>query len=319
MSIDSGNLIEQSASIACVACDSHELTRWGQLPIFTLDFLGKDLDPDIDTGTLYECKNCTLRFRAPRPTEEQLLQYYQGLDVTQCWQHGPEREVWRYIKEALEGVPKPSVLDVGCFRGDMLSYLGNGWERFGVEPSTEAAREAQSRGITVLAESIESLCDNGRRFGAITLIDVAEHLPRPLHSLRLLTRLLVSGGKLIIFTGSTDALSWRVSGLNYYYSAMPEHVVFMRPSWFRWAASRIGCDLVSIRRMRYQSSSWVNQIDEGLKNLLYVGYHRLQLLPFMPPVLSRLPIIKRIGQWPGCWWTSAKDHTLVIMTRIAPG
>lgn len=314
--IDPGTTIEQSASVACVACDSQELTRWGRLPIYTVDFLGSDLDPDVDTGTLYECKNCTLRFRAPRPTEAQLMAYYQGLDVTQCWQHGPEREVWRYIKQELEHVPKPSVLDVGCFRGEMLSYLGNGFERFGVEPSKEAALEAQRRGITVLAESIDSMCDNGRRFGAITLIDVAEHLPRPVDALKLLTRLLLPGGKLIIFTGSTDALSWRVSGLDYYYSAMPEHVVFMRPSWFRWAASRIGCELVSIRRMRYQSSSWMNQLDEGLKNLLYVGYHRLQRLPFMPTILLKLPIVKRIGQWPGCWWTSAKDHTLVIMTRV---
>jgi SAM-dependent methyltransferase len=317
MSIDSGNLIEPSASVACVACDSHELTRWGRLPVYTVDFLGSDLDPNVDPGTLYECKNCTLRFRAPRPTDEQLRAYYQGMDVTQCWQHGPEREVWRYIKQALDHIPEASVLDVGCFRGDMLSYLGNGFERFGVEPSKEAALAAQRRGVNVLAESIESMCGSERRFGAITLIDVAEHLPRPLDSLRLLSRLLLPGGRLIIFTGSTDALSWRVSGLDYYYSAMPEHVVFMRPAWFRWAASKIGCDLVSIRRMRYQSTSWLNQLDEGLKNLFYLGYHRLQRWPFMPKILLKLPIAKRIGKWPGCWWTSAKDHTLIIMTKIA--
>lgn len=317
MTFESGNNIELGRNVTCVACGRDDLIPWGRLPVYTTDFLGKALDSDVDPGALFECKNCTLRFRAPQPTEEQLMKYYQGMDVTQCWQHGPVRPVWRYIKKDLEHVPKPSILDVGCFRGEMLSYLGEGLERYGVEPSKEAAIEAQRRGVNVIGDSIESLRDLQHRFGAITLIDVAEHLPRPLDSLSLLSRLLLPGGRLIIFTGSTDALSWRVSGLDYYYSAMPEHVVFMRPAWFRWAASKIGCDLVSIRRMRYQSTSWLNQLDEGLKNLLYVGYHRLQRWPMMPTILLKVPIVKRIGRWPGCWWTSAKDHTLVIMTRIA--
>ncbi len=316
MSVD-GHTVKQSPDVACVACNSHRLIRWGALPVYTPDFLGRDLSSDIDPGVLYECEDCTLRFRAPQPTSEELMAYYQGLDVVECWQHGPEREVWRYIKEAVASLPQRSVLDVGCFRGDMLSYLGNDLERFGVEPSKEAAGEAQRRGVTIIADSIESLRDGEPRFGAITLIDVAEHLPRPLASLQLLSRLLVPGGKLILFTGTTDALSWRLAGLDYYYSAMPEHVAFMRPSWFQWAASRIGCDVVSIRRMRYQSSSWLNRIDESLKNLLYIGYHRMRRLRSAPSILFRIPLVRRIGQWQGCWWTSAKDHTLVILTRAA--
>jgi SAM-dependent methyltransferase len=313
MSIQPGPSIEPSEGVVCSACNSRELIRWGELHVNTPDFLGSAQDLGIEAGTLFECTNCALKFRAPQPTEEQLLAYYQRMDVTQCWQHGPEREVWHYIKQELEHIPQPSVLDVGCFRGEMLGYLGERWERFGVEPSREAALEARRRGIDVIAESIESLGDTGRRFGAITLIDVAEHLPRPLDSLKLLTRLLLPGGKLIIFTGTTDALSWRLSGLDYYYSAMPEHVAFMRPSWFRWAASRLNCEVVSMKRLRYQAASRLKQVDEALKNLLYIGYHRLERLPLLSTVLSKLPLVKRIGRWQGCWWTSARDHILVIM------
>jgi len=316
ITIESSNSIELERGVACVACGSNDLIEWGRLPVYTADFLGNAPDSDIDPGTLFECKNCTLRFRAPHPTEEQLMTYYQGMDVTQCWQHGPVRPVWRYIKKELESVPKPSVLDVGCFRGEMLGYLGEGLERYGVEPSKEAALEAQKRGVDVIAESIESLGDTSHRFGAITLIDVAEHLPRPLDSLKLLTRLLLPGGKLIIFTGTTDALSWRLSGLDYYYSAMPEHVAFMRPAWFHWASFRLKCKVVSIRRMRYQAASQLKRIDEGLKNLLYIGYHRVQRIGLVSTILSRLPFIRRIGRWQGCWWTSAKDHILVVMTKV---
>lgn len=313
MSTDPG--MGQSSGLTCIACDSHKLTSLGRLPVYTSDFLGRDLDSDIDPGTLYECENCAIRFRAPQPTEDELMKYYQGMDVAECWRHGPEREVWRLIKEEVQDVPERSILDVGCFRGDMLSYLGNGFERFGVEPSKEAGREAERRGVTLIADRIESLSDNGPRFGAITLIDVAEHLPRPLESLQLLTRLLMPGGKLIIFTGSTDALSWRLAGLDYYYSAMPEHVAFMRPSWFYWAASKIGCDVVSIRRLRYQPLSWWKRLDESLKNLSYITYHQLQRAPFVSTILSQIPFVRRVGQWQGSWWTSAKDHIFVVLTK----
>jgi hypothetical protein len=288
MSVDQGVTIKQSPGVACVACDSHRLIRRGPLPVYTSDFLGRDLDSDIDPGTLYECENCAIRFRAPQPTEDELMKYYQGMDVAECWQHGPEREVWRYIKEEVQDVPERSILDVGCFRGDMLSYLGNGFERFGVEPSKEAGREAERRGVTLIADRIESLSDNGPRFGAITLI---------------------------IFTGSTDALSWRLAGLDYYYSAMPEHVAFMRPSWFYWAASKIGCDVVSIRRLRYQPLSWWKRLDESLKNLSYITYHQLQRAPFVSTILSQIPFVRRVGQWQGSWWTSAKDHIFVVLTK----
>jgi 2-polyprenyl-6-hydroxyphenyl methylase/3-demethylubiquinone-9 3-methyltransferase len=304
-----------SSGLTCIACDGHELTSLGRLPVYTSDFLGRDLDSGIDPGTLYECANCALRFRAPQPTEDELLKYYQGMDVAECWQHGSEREVWRYIKEEVQGAPARSVLDVGCFRGDLLSYLGDGFDRFGVEPSHEAAREAGRRGVTLIADRIESMSDDGPRFGAITLIDVAEHLPRPVESLALLTRLLIPGGKLIIFTGSTDALSWRLAGLNYYYSAMPEHVAFMRPSWFNWVAPRIGCEVTSIRRLRYQPVSWRKRVDESLKNLSYIAYQQLRRSPFMSKILSHIPVVRRVGQWQGSWWTSAKDHILVVLTR----
>jgi SAM-dependent methyltransferase len=315
-SIDSGNTSKQPQSIACIACDSQKLICWGELPVYTADFLGRDLNSNVNPGELYECENCTLRFRAPQPGKEELMTYYQGLDTNECWQHGTEREVWRYIKDELKDLPAPSVLDVGCFRGEMLSYAGDGLNCFGVEPSKEAGREAEKRGVTIIADNIESLRADGPHFGAISLIDVAEHLLRPLDSLKVLTQLLVPGGKLIIFTGSTDALTWRLAGVDYYYSAMPEHVAFMRPSWFYWAAARLSLDLVSIRRLRYQSSPLRNRIDEGLKNLLYFGYRRLQRLPFLPTFLFKLPGVRRIGEWPGCWWTSAKDHTLVILTKI---
>jgi SAM-dependent methyltransferase len=300
---------------ACIACGSQETVLIGTLPIYTPNFLGRSVDGSFDTGSLYRCPNCTLRFRFPLPTQEQLLSYYAGLSEDEWWQHGTGREVWSHIKNEVKALLQPSILDVGCFRGDLLTYLGDSFDRFGVEPSTSASDEARRRGITIIGDSIESLRNETRTFGAITMIDVIEHLPKPLDLLAVLVRLLTPGGKLIIFTGDTAALSWRIANLHYWYSALPEHVAFFRHSWFRWAAPRLNCEVSSYKRLNYQNASLKVRLDESSKNVAFEIYHRLESIPNLRSILPRVPLLSRIGQWQSCWWTSARDHLLVTLTK----
>lgn len=301
-------------STSCIACGSQETVLIGLLPVYTPDFLGRSVD-SFDTGSLYRCLNCTLRFRFPQPTPEQLLSYYAGLEESDWWQHGTARDVWAQVKKEVTALPQTSVLDVGCFRGDLLSYLGESFNRFGVEPSASARDEAQSRGITIIGDTIETLRDEKRRFGAITMIDVIEHLPSPLDSLSVLVRLLVPGGKLIIFTGDTNALSWRLANLHYWYSALPEHVAFFRHSWFRWAAPKLNCDISSYKRLPYQPASLKVRLDEASKNIAFEIYHRLEKIPGVKTILPRVPLLSRVGRWQSCWWTSARDHLLVTLEK----
>jgi len=164
----------------CIACDSQETTLVGKLPVFTPDYLDQSWAETVDAGFLYRCEQCSLLFRWPMPSPEALLIYYRGLDKDERWHVDSEREVWTYVGNELADVPIPSVLDVGCFRGNMLRQIGSELSCFGVEPSPSARRESEAHGITIIGDSIDSLRSEKRRFGAITLIDVAEHLPRPL-------------------------------------------------------------------------------------------------------------------------------------------
>lgn len=303
-------------NITCPACDAPQIERIGSLPTFTPDYLGQPLDSTNTRSSFYRCLECELRFRAPMPTEADLIKYYGELAGEEWWQYEEEREVWRFVREAMTRVATRRVLDVGCFRGDLLSYLGDEWEKFGIEPSRDARQVAEARGIKVIGDTIESLSDTSLRFGAITMIDVIEHLPRPLDSLRKVTSLLHPGGRLMIFTGSTDALSWRFAGVNYWYCAMPEHVVFFRSSWFRWAAPKLDCRVDSIRRLPFQRSAMVVRLKEALGNIAFVSYQRLKSVPLVGSALQSLPVIKRIGAWPSGWWTSANDHILVTLVRL---
>jgi SAM-dependent methyltransferase len=300
--------------IQCIACNGQHTARLGRLPIFTADILGGPLNGNFDAGSMYRCLDCSLMFRAPAPSGDLLASYYEHLSSDEHWQQ-TDREVWREIRGSLKHVPQRSILDVGCFRGDLLEYLGDDWERFGIEPSADARAVAESRKITVLADTIESLSDTGRQIGAITLVDVIEHLPRPLDALRKLSKMLLPGGQLIIFTGNTAAWSWRFAGLYYWYSAMPEHVAFFNPQWFEWSAAQLGCRLGLVRRLCYEPAPARARLDESLKNIAYATYRRMENIPPLQKVLARLPLINRVGKWQSCWWTSARDHILVVLTK----
>ncbi len=304
-------------SYSCIACESERVSCLGRLPLFTQDFLGAPLNEGVDAGSMYRCALCSLQFRAPAPSHEDLMRYYEGLSTDGCWQHEPDREVFKEIREVIQNAPERAILDVGCFRGDLLNYLGDQWDRFGVEPSKQAREVAQSRGIRIIADDVDSLQDTGQQFGVITLVDVMEHLPKPLDALRKLGGLLKPGGHLVIFTGNTRAWTWRFAGLHYWYSAMPEHVAFFSLPWFEWVARELNYQVSVVRRLRYSPAPLSTRIDEVLKNAAYVTYHRLQRWPVLREVLSALPMINRIGRWESCWWTSARDHLLVVLTKDA--
>ncbi|MGA2702277.1 MAG: methyltransferase domain-containing protein [Isosphaeraceae bacterium] len=299
-----------------MACNSCRVIRLGPLPLFCDDsFVGVPLNHKIEPGDLYRCLDCEIRFRFPVPDHSCILDLYSRIEVEGVWDYGPDRQVWSQISRMIQDAPERSVLDVGCFRGDFLSFLGASWQRFGIEPCASARRVAEQRGVTILADSIETLNEDHRRFGAIVLIDVIEHLTDPLGMLQKLTRMLLPDGRILVFTGSTDAWSWRISGVDYYYSAMPEHVAFFSPTWFRWAASPLGVVVRRIQRLSHHPAPLVTRIDEAAKNIAYIAYRRLQRHALFNRVLKSVPVSKRIGRWRGCWWASARDHILVVMQK----
>lgn len=302
-------------TVACIGCGALRVRVLGFLPVFTPDVLGQPRTGPGPRDSLYACRNCELLFRWPPPGPDDLDRYYRSQTSDERWQYEPERPVWRAIRQSLAPVPVRSILDVGCFRGDLLQYLGPGWTRHGVEPSVDAAQEASRRGVEILGPTVEALDAGDRRFGAITLVDVIEHLQRPMDCLHRLADLLVPGGRLVVFTGSTDAWSWRLAGLDYWYSALPEHVAFFCPAWFRWAAPRLGCEIRSVRRMPHRPAPWRTRLDEAGKNVLYAAYHRLSRMATLAPLLGRVPGLRRVGRWDGCWWTTARDHVLVTLER----
>jgi 2-polyprenyl-3-methyl-5-hydroxy-6-metoxy-1,4-benzoquinol methylase len=95
---------------------------------------------------------------------------------------------------------KPRLLDVGAAQGALLEEaLRMGFDAEGIDHCESNVREACGKGLKVRHGAAEDL-DALAAFDVITMIDIIEHVPNPLHLLRAAHRALKPGGEVVVYT-----------------------------------------------------------------------------------------------------------------------
>ena len=294
----------------CPVCGSSRIVARGPIlhPRPAL-VAGMPIELGDDAYVLARCPVCGFAFKDPPIPEAELLRCYAKAS-SDHWEERPDpiARSWDTLKHAIEQhAPGRTVLDIGCFNGALLQFLGAGWERFGVEPSAPAAQMARSRGVNVLGATIDDV-PRELSFDVIVAIDVVEHIADPLPFFRAVARHLRPRGAFIVQTGDLDAWTWRLEGSRYWYCSLPEHVSFYNRKAMTELAARTGMKSVGHLRLPHDRQSVLTRAIELLKNVGYVVGVRLG--GFGVPALRRRFVDRRA---PG--WLTANDHMLHIMRR----
>ena len=166
-------------------------------------------DPELAAYTgqrlaLARCESCGFSQPAALPT----LPHYFARMYDQRWSEdwmarefasGYKDLIFRTVLRALARRLPPSrrtLLDLGAHVGRLLRLARDaGWTAEGVElnPQT-AAFAAQATGLPVHQADARTLSAAGRRYDAVTLIDVLEHIPDPVSLLATARGLIGAGG-----------------------------------------------------------------------------------------------------------------------------
>lgn len=152
-------------------------------------------------------------------------------------------------------VGEREVLDVGCGAGDLVLWLSNRkLSASGIDPSTDAVAAARARGAMAECATLETWAQhpaNKRRYGAITLVNVLEHVPDPVAVLGALRKLLAPSGVLAFrvpndfseIQAAAEAAGVERKG---WWIAAPDHINYFRPETARAACAEAGLEVVSI-------------------------------------------------------------------------
>jgi len=193
----------------------------------------------LDNGKLITCKNCQLAFYVPRPTSEELADFYDqqsyredytqsimsSQDFTKNRYQELKRIIAKYHPDLLKQNSK-SFLDIGCGLGNLLQFaIADGWQITGTELSPIAADQADKKIRNhILVGDISALDLPENSFDLITIYHVIEHLIDPILTLEKLQKLLKPDGILFIETPNLNSLGARFRGKNWSNIIPPEHI-----------------------------------------------------------------------------------------------
>lgn len=313
---EAGN--EQSTNATtCASCGSRNVRRIGAIPPNN-NFAGRQLDYELPGGSLWRCNSCHLMFRSPRLSKEKLDRLYRLGSVDSWGTPEEQRPDWLLIREWLAIYQKTGrLLDIGCFDGRLLEFLGNNYDRLGIEINDQAAQRARAKGISIVGHDFAALSSLDNLVDVAIAVDVIEHTEDPLAFLQAAINCVRPGGHVAIASGDTDAPSWRLLASRYWYCHVAEHISFINTRWAKEAARRLGLEVQYLRRFSHadgQQSLIRRYREASLNLLLFLAPSVFRWLRHMG--MGGIDVIK----FPGMalappYWFSARDHLLVVFRK----
>jgi SAM-dependent methyltransferase len=280
-------------------------------------FGGETVRDECFESALYKCFGCHLFFRWPRLEPEYVNDLYRSSDEPYP---NTNRKDWRLALDYLDNRTNgKSILDIGCYDGSFLMLLDDTWDRQGVEINSGASQEAQRKGIRIIAKNIDELWNNVEyegKFDAVTALDVIEHMFDPLLFLKKALFVTKRGGCVLVSTGNTSSLSWRMMGARYWYGLFLAHISFINDDWCRCAAKELS---VVIKKTIYfshgEECSTKNVVLECLKNIIYLIFPGLfswmRKRGFGGINVNDCP---QLADSPP-YWKTARDHMMVLFEK----
>ncbi|MBN2149101.1 MAG: class I SAM-dependent methyltransferase [Anaerolineales bacterium] len=203
------------------------------------------------------CQNCGLIYLNPRPSVDEIAQYYpaeyEPFNRHENLQSLPARISYRISfskrrRIASHGMAPGRLLDVGSGSGDFLLEMRNaGWDVYGVDISPAACEATRKRGLETYNGQLFDVPFPDESFDLITMWDVLEHVHDPMGHLEHISRLLKPSGRFVVTLPNPEGLDLVVfkdlwAGLDF-----PRHLYVYPRKTLKAMISKAGMEVTSAR------------------------------------------------------------------------
>ncbi len=260
------------------------------------------------------CGECGLYYKTETLSVSELSQYYSIVDFTK-WEIPDYFPTERAVLKHLRSLPLGSrVLDIGCSTGRLLAGLVSDYDCHGFEINTDAANQAARKGLRMLtAKELATQPDD--RFDAVVLVDVFEHLDRPLAILIELCRILRPGGILVLATGNGDAPYCRRNPANFWYFQNLEHLCMLSSRHAAFLERKLNCRLMEWTELSHYDVGFVERAYAHVRDFAYWGL-RPESPRLMKAFLRWVPVFRRAEHWSGPPLLSCtRDHVVSVFKK----
>ena len=187
---------------------------------------------------IVRCVQCGLLRLDPQPSPAELSRYY-----PEAYWFAPHHSLVGRLEESYRRVVlrghvsfvaralrtskvRGALLDVGCGGGLFLGMMQQrGFRVMGLDTSREAAAGAwRNHGVPAVVADLEHAPFSPGSFAGITMSHVLEHLADPCVYLAAAHRLLVPGGRLVIFVPNAASLQFALLGRRWNGLDVPRHL-----------------------------------------------------------------------------------------------
>ena len=226
------------------------------------------------------CQNCGLIYLNPRPTLDEMAQYYPPVyepfvryDHKLSWfsRLGYRVSMNKKFRIAAGGMKPSKLLDVGCGSGEFLQWMQQfGWVVNGLDLSPVAVNAARKYGLEIFEGQLKDAPYPPASFDVITMWDVLEHVHDPLANLKRVAELLKCGGRFTVTLPNPDGLDFHLFGRFWTGLDMPRHLFVYSQKPLTGLLEKAGLKVVSSRcitggqRVSTWSLEWL--IDERVKS-----------------------------------------------------
>lgn len=233
----------------------------------------KDYTVSGEHFNIVSCKGCDFKFTSPRPVDSVIGDYYKSEDyvshsntkkglINKLYHAVRTRTLRAKLALISSYVSRGTILDYGCGTGMFLKTCKEaGWNCYGLEPDSDAARIAAGQGLKV--KSTKAALE-GEKYDIITLWHVLEHITDLHETLEFFKQKLSDTGTLIIAVpnySSWDAKHYKEHWAGY---DVPRHIYHFNLDSITRLLKSFGFKLSDTKPMKFDSY-YVSLLSEKYK------------------------------------------------------